>query len=111
MLHCNELNFLRGSFGSNPAANGLVDGPVPELPLCPRIADQVDAQVKVVGLVPGPDPCSAAKAGGLFDHLIREHEQRAWHGQAKRLCGPEFDTDFQFGRRLNRQHATGRPTN
>jgi hypothetical protein len=27
---------------------------VPLLPLHPRIADQVDAQVKVVGLVPGP---------------------------------------------------------
>ena len=34
----------------------------PLLPLYPRIADQVDAQVKVVGLVPGRDSCIAAKS-------------------------------------------------
>jgi hypothetical protein len=58
---------------------------VPLLPLYPRIADQVDAQVKVVGLVPICDSCSAANAE-ILHYLVGTGEQRGRDGEPNRVC-------------------------
>jgi hypothetical protein len=63
---------------------------VPLLPLYPRIADQVDAQVKVVGLVPGRDSCAAANTV-LLDHLVGAGKQCWWNVKANCFCTLEID--------------------
>jgi hypothetical protein len=51
-----------GRFWLKSSCQQAVHGPVPGFPLCPWITDQVDDQVKVFGLAPVFDPCTAARS-------------------------------------------------
>ena len=77
-----------------------VQGCFPLLPLYPQIADPVDAQVKVVGLVPRTDLSWCNKLNPemrLFNHLVGPHEDRLWDAETECFCGLEINDELELG--------------